>query len=150
VIHQLAAPTRILVVANETLESELVHDLLRTRAAGGRRAQVLVVAPALNGRLRHWLSDTDAADAQARTRLRRCLHRLAEAGVDANGMVGDADPLQATADALRLFPADEIVLATGPVQTSWLERRLAERIRARFALPLRHVVVGGPPRLAAA
>jgi hypothetical protein len=31
------------------------------RRTAGRRAEVLVVAPALNGRLRHWSSDSDAA-----------------------------------------------------------------------------------------
>jgi GNAT superfamily N-acetyltransferase len=78
----------------------------------------------------------------ARERLQRCVGRLAEAGLDANGMIGDADPLQAAADALRLFDASLIVIATHPEQRSnWLARRVVERIRERFGLPVVHVVV---------
>ena len=47
-------------------------------------------------------------------RLLACLAALEPADVDAEGMIGDADPLQAALDALALFPADEIVVATHP------------------------------------
>jgi hypothetical protein len=53
---------------------------------------------------------------------------LAAAGVEAEGLVGDADPLLAMDDALRLFPADEIVVATGAVAcSSRLVRGLVRR-----------------------
>ncbi len=42
--------------------------------------------------------------------------RLREAGINARGEVGDADPLQAIEDALRTFGADEIVISTHPVE----------------------------------
>jgi hypothetical protein len=102
---------RILVIANETADSEQLHDVVRT-AANGLQAQVLVVAPALNSRIRHWLSDSDEAREEARRRFVRCVGGLAGVGVGANGMIGDSDPLHATVDALHLFPADEIVIAT--------------------------------------
>jgi hypothetical protein len=44
----------------QTVEGDTLHDVIARRTAG-RRAEVLVVAPALNGRLRHWSSDSDAA-----------------------------------------------------------------------------------------
>lgn len=67
---------------------------------------------------------------------------LAESGVVARGVVGDADPLQAIEDALRGFPANEIVISTHPPGRShWLERGLVEQARLRFAVPLSHVVV---------
>jgi hypothetical protein len=57
-------------------------------------------------------------------------------------MVGDADPLQAAADALRVFPADELVVATHPEgRSNWLARGVVERARRRFGLPVVHVVV---------
>jgi hypothetical protein len=71
-----------------------------------------VVAPALNSRLRHWISDEDVARRAAEERLAFCLERLTRAGLEARGVVGDADPLQAIADALYDFAANEIVIAT--------------------------------------
>jgi GNAT superfamily N-acetyltransferase len=141
---------RILVIANETVESDALHDVVRT-AAGGRKAEVLVVAPALNTRLRHWLSDSDGAREQARGRLVRCVARLRGVGLESRGLIGDSDPLQATVDALRLFAADEIVIATHPEHRSnWLARRLVERVAGRFDGPILHLVVDAERELAAA
>jgi len=129
---------RILVIANETVESELLAHAIRAKEA----SQVLIVAPALNGRVRHWTSDDDDAHAAADERLRRSLDRLAASGIPANGMVGDADPLQAVADALRVFPAEELVVATHPEgRSNWLARGVVERARRRFGLPVVHLVV---------
>jgi hypothetical protein len=97
-------------------------------------ADVFVVVPALNSRLRHWLSDNDGARRTATERLEACLDRLQRVGVHANGSVGDADPLQAIADALPTFAADEIVIAAHP--RHGLADRLAFRARKRFALPI--------------
>jgi GABA permease len=143
-------PTRILVIANETVDSDQLHNVVRA-AAGGPKAQVLVVAPALNSRFRHWLSDSDDAREAARRRLVRCVARLGRLGVQANGMIGDSDPLQATLDALHLFPADEIVIATHPEHRSnWLARRIVERVAERFEGPILHLVVDRETALAAA
>jgi hypothetical protein len=99
-------------------------------------ADVFVVAPALNSRLRHWLSDDDGARRTAAERLASCLDRLERVGVHASGSVGDADPLQAIADALPTFAADEIVIAARPDPSHGLADRLAARARERFALPI--------------
>jgi hypothetical protein len=77
-------------------------------------ANVLVVAPALNSRLRHWLSDEDATRRRAGERATAFVDWLEETGVQAKGQVGDADPLLAIADALATFPADEIMIAAQP------------------------------------
>ena len=99
-------------------------------------AHVLVVAPALNSWLRHWLSDEDAARRRAEERVAACLERLERSGVQAEGRVGDADPLQAIADALPTFPADEIVIAAQPEHSPRLADELVSRARDRFALPI--------------
>jgi hypothetical protein len=134
-----SAPRRVLVVSNETVGAETLH---RTLAAQAGVAEVFVVAPALNTRLRHWLSDEDPARQAAAARLRSCLSALAAAGVDADGRVGDADPLQAIEDALAVFPADELLIATHPEERSnWLAHDLVARACARFSLPVLHLVV---------
>jgi hypothetical protein len=135
-------PRRILVVANETATGPILHDAIRFRAGRGRAVEVLVVAPALNTRLRHWASDEDRARRAAELRLADCVEQLSATAIEASGLVGDSHPLQAIEDALRVFPADEIVIATHPEGRShWLARGIVERARARFAQPILHVVV---------
>ena len=99
-------------------------------------AEVLVVAPALNSWLRHWLSDEDAARRRAEERVVAWLDRLERSGVHAQGRVGDPDPLQAIADALTTFPANEIVIAGESVRSTRLADELVSPARNRFGLPV--------------
>jgi hypothetical protein len=98
-------------------------------------AEVLVVAPAVNSRLRHWLSDEDGARRRALERVADVVARLERQGVHAEGRIGDADPLLAIADALPTFPADEILIAAEPEDPAHLAAELVSRARERFALP---------------
>jgi hypothetical protein len=132
---------RILVVANETVGGGELRDLLGRKAAGVSE-DVLLVCPALNTKLRTWTSDEDGARAAAQERLDKSLGRLAQLGVHARGEIGDGDPLQALEDALRVFPADEIVVSTHPPGRShWLEQGVVEQARQRYDVPVTHVVV---------
>ena len=132
---------RILVVANETVGGGELRDLLG-RKAEGVREDVLLVCPALNSRLRTWTSDEDGARAAAQSRLDTSLAQLGELGVHARGEIGDGDPLQALEDALREFPADEIVVSTHPPGRShWLELGVVESARMRYDVPVTHVIV---------
>jgi hypothetical protein len=132
---------RFLVIANETVGGRTLRDRITEKAAGYEE-QVLVVCPALNSPLRHWTSDEDDARIEAQRRLEASLARLRAAGVDARGEVGDADPVQAMEDALRLFGADEIIISTHPEGRShWLERGVVTTARDRFDVPITHVVV---------
>src|SRR4051812_41474756 len=92
-------------------------------------AEVFAVAPALNSRLRHWLSDDGAARRTAAERSAACRDRLERTGLRASGRVGDADPLQAVADALPRFAADEIVVAGHPERSAGLGERVVTRMR---------------------
>jgi hypothetical protein len=131
---------RILVIANETVGGARLREEIRSRSEGFAE-QVFVVCPALNSPLRHWASDEDGARVQAQERLNTSLARLRDAGVDAKGEIGDAEPLQAMEDALRLFGADEIIISTHPEGRShWLEKGIVEAARERFAVPITHVV----------
>lgn len=133
---------RILVVANETVGGAALRHTIREKAEGYPRSKVHVVAPALNSPVRHWASDEDPARRAAEERLRASLERLRAGGIDASGEVGDAEPLQAMEDGLRLFDADEIVISTHPEGRShWLEKGIVAGARERFAVPVTHVVV---------
>lgn len=110
----------------------LVIALDASTAVDVPESQVFVVAPALNSRLRRWLSDEDGARRLAGERAHAAVERLERRGVHAESQVGDADPLQAIADALPIFAADEIVIAG---DRSVFEV-LAARARERFGLPV--------------
>jgi hypothetical protein len=132
---------RILVVANETVAGHTLRSMILERSLDVRE-EVLVVTPALNSPIKHWVSDEDDARASAQERLDASLAKLADAGVVARGEVGDGDPLQAMEDALRTFGADEIIISTHPEgRSNWLERGVVEKARERFAVPITHVVV---------
>ena len=131
---------RILVVANRTCPCRALLDEVE-RHASARPSEVLIVAPALNKRLKHLASDTDEAVMAAEQRLAVAVEGLARAGLDVTGSVGDADPGQAIEDALRGFAADEMIVATHPSGTShWLEKGLLERAQRDFDGPVTHFV----------
>jgi nucleotide-binding universal stress UspA family protein len=132
---------RILVVANETLHGEALRAEIGHRARG-RESEVWVVCPALNTKIKYWVSDEDEARHQAQQRLDAVLAQLAREGVQAQGEIGDSDPVQAVEDALRVFPADEVIISTHPHgRSNWLEQDVVGRARERFPLPITHVVV---------
>jgi hypothetical protein len=137
-----ARPRRILVIANETCAARGVVDEVRYR--GGPGGEVMVVAPALaRGRLEHWLSsDSERRRADALERLDASVTAFTAAGIPAQGALGDADPLQALDDALRVFDPDEIVISTHPpARSNWLERQVVRKARERYTQPITHVVV---------
>jgi hypothetical protein len=133
---------RLLVVANETVGGDALLAEIGNRCQG-IDSEVLVLTPALSvSRTEHWVSDVDEAIELARQRMELSLIALKEAGLKAKGEVGDSDPNMAIEDALRVFPADEIVISTHPPDRSrWLERGVVERAREEIELPVTHVVV---------
>jgi hypothetical protein len=132
---------RILVIANETVGGETLREEIRRRAEAYDEL-VRVICPTLLSRVRFLASDEDAARAQAQERLDHSLSRLREIGVNCDGEVGEADPLQAIEDQLRTFGADEIIISTHPEGRSlWLERGIVRGARERFDVPITHVVV---------
>jgi len=133
---------RLLVVANETVGGEALLEEIRDRCRN-RDCEILVMTPALVGsRASHWASDVDEAIVLARQRMELSLIAIEELGLKAKGEIGDSDPNVAIEDALRVFPADEIVVSTHPPHRSrWLEHGVVDRARAEIELPITHVVV---------
>jgi len=112
----------VLIVALDAVASE-----------GMSGAEVLVVAPARNSRVRHWMSDVDDARRRAEEVAEVFVHQLGLDGIHAEGRVGDPDPVLAIADALPTFAAEEIVIAGGSEHSA----EIVARVRRRFALPTR-------------
>jgi hypothetical protein len=143
VAHDADDTYRVLVVANETVGGRALLEEIQNRCKG-KTSEVLVVVPALTAsRLEYLASDVDQALGEARTRLDESLEPMKGAGLDVRGEVGDHyDPNTAIEDALRGFPADEVIISTHPPERSrWLERGVVERARRNIPLPITHVVV---------
>jgi GABA permease len=132
---------RVLVVANETVEGEELLSTISTLALS-QKTHFRVVCPALNTRLKTFTSDEDPAREAAQKRLDDTLARLTSVGIEAHGEIGDGDPLVAIDDAVRTFGPNEIVISTHPPgKSNWLERGVVDAVRARYDVPVTHVVV---------
>jgi hypothetical protein len=133
----------VLVIANETVAGATLIDALKERAAA-EETRVTVIAP-INEPREGYVVYEDTRRASAGRRLDRTLSLLREAGIPASGMVVDADPVNATRDAIAQAepPIDSVVISTHPEERSgWLQRNVPERVRkAADPLPVEHVVV---------
>jgi hypothetical protein len=131
---------RILVVADESSTSPAFIDELRSHA-GGRPVSLFVIAPALQSRIGAIAGDQRGYD-NAAQHLEATINALEEAGLPAQGEVGPSDPLQAADDALRQFPANEIVFVTHPEgKTNWLEDGVVAMAESRYFQPVRHTTL---------
>ena len=131
---------RYLVVANQTLGGEHLIERIRQCLAEGS-CPFHIVVPATPP-ADHLTWTEGEARAIAQERLDRALTRFRELGAtEADGEVGDSNPILAIEDALRNGQFDEIILSTLPPGISrWLKLDLPSRVAARFQLPVTHVV----------
>jgi len=145
-----APPDRfaMLVVLEASLEDpELAGAIEEIASAGARatrsgtdlRPEVLLLAPARNSAVAHWLSDLRQARFDAQRRLTLSLATLASADVEAHGAVGDTDPVQAVEDTLRTFGAQEVVFVTPPG-----DGKGVEQVRRRLDRPVRVLEAAEP------
>jgi hypothetical protein len=122
------AEPNVLVVLQDAL-----HEPLRRELAGraGPVGRVRVVAPAHVGALEWLASDEDEAHADAAARALAAEWSIVEHADVEGGEVGESDPVLAVEDALRTFPADEILLVAAPDESGDLETSLRS-----FGLPV--------------
>jgi hypothetical protein len=132
---------QILVVANETVVSRKLVDLIEEHAAGSP-VEVTVVAP-VNQPRQGYVVYYDTRKASARRRLDRTLDLLRKEGVPATGVVVETDPVSALRDAINQLEPDEVIVSTHPRQKSgWLRRDAVEQMRrVAGSLPFKHLVV---------
>lgn len=119
--------SHVIVLANQTMVGEPLLAAIRERAKS-TPADFTLVAPA----------DVEGVE----RRLEVALARLAEAGVEASGHLGDPDPFVAVMNAVHDEGVDEIIISTLPQATSgWLRRDVIGRVKGAVKVPVRHVVV---------
>ncbi|MDQ4040483.1 MAG: hypothetical protein M3141_01880 [Actinomycetota bacterium] len=125
---------RVLVLTAEPVTGEMVRAALGEEAEG---AQVLVVSSALHDSpIAFWVSDSDAAIAEAQQVADETAERLEEDGLDAAGDTGESEPLQAIEDALATFAADRILVFSHPEGERAYREEDLEGIEERFDVPV--------------
>lgn len=131
----------VLVLANETVGGRSLIEALERRAAEGR-TRVTVLAP-VTAPNRGYVVYADTRRASARRRLDRILERLRSEGINAHGLVVEADPASVLRDGIAQLEPDEVVVSTHPrPKSGWLRRNVVEQCRrACGELPFEHVVV---------
>ncbi len=124
-----------LIVANQTLTSESLRDAIAARLAEGPvLTHVVVPLSPVGGRLT-W--DEHASRDVAQERLVEVLDRLRAMGAEADGEVGDRDPVMAVRDALRHREVDEVIVSTLPKGLSrWLGEDVPSRLRDAVQVPV--------------
>src|SRR3954470_15327297 len=134
----LVGPDLLLVLMGDAEPMELRGEIVR-RVPAPRR--VRVVAPALVGAL-DWLAPAED-DARRKAEVRVLDAEWTLAGqTEVEGEAAGTDPVQAVADALGAFPADEILIA-GDAADADLDAALAV-----FGLPVRRLGRTPAPRRA--
>lgn len=128
-----------LIVATSAISESALREQLADLVADDD--ELLVIAPASELSRLDWLTNAeDDARDEAQTRADRVADAVPGEPVDARA--GDSDPVQAIEDALRTFPADELVIVTRPDEDAgWLEKGSATAAEERFALPVTRVVL---------
>ncbi len=139
-------PRRLLVVISAEVADDVLRELIHSRA--GEDAEMLVVAPASGISRLDWLTN---AEDDARSEASSLAAKTAELTTteEVEARLGDSDPMRAIEDALRTFPADEILVVTLPDdQAGWLQGESGAKLRERFKLPITRVTVAEDGSLA--
>ncbi len=134
---------RVLVVTTVPLDGTAVASQVR-RHAGDEAAELKIVAPAADVSPLEWLaSDEDEARADA-AKVAEDSQEAVAGGAPVQTEVGDPDPVQAIEDALRTFPADEVVVVTPRgEEANWLEKDTGAAARERFGVPVTQLTYEG-------
>jgi nucleotide-binding universal stress UspA family protein len=130
---------KLLVVATTPVDPGPLREAVRDRS--GADAEIRIVAPATDLSPLQWLaSDEDSAREEAAAVANQAEGSIAPEAASTETEVGD--PVQAIEDALRTFPADEVLVVTrGDEEAGWLEEGSAEAARERFGVPVTRLTV---------
>jgi hypothetical protein len=135
---------RYLVVAHETVTSPELLKQVRLVREQDADAEFVLLVPATP--VRHLLfrrGDEHDAETVARKRIHRAQALFAKKGLSlADARVGAADPGEAVDEEVAAHPGYAgFVISTLPAEKSrWLRMDLPRRVRARYGLPVHHVV----------
>ena len=130
---------KVLVVANQTAESDELLAALKERAEQGECEFTLLVPATPHGV--SWAADMSAGGEEADEHLHAMVERLRGTGVPVKeAKVGDPDALAAVQDVCNFDKFDEVIVSTLPLHVSkWLKIDLPHKVEHATGLPVRHV-----------
>jgi hypothetical protein len=132
----MSRPVSILVLASETAATDDLVAALSQRAQAKPTRFTLLMPAGGHG---------VGARRDAEPKLAAALERWHEAGLEADGVVGDEDPLQAAIETWDGRRYDEFIVSTLPGHASrWLRHDLPHRIARSVDAQVRHVVCSTP------
>lgn len=131
----------LLLVTTEAVDDGVLRAAVR-RHVGENVARVRVIAPVSKVSPLEWLTnDEDAKRAEAQEVADQAANAVGDMA-SADAEIGDSDPVQAVEDALREFPADEILMVIAPKdERSWLEEGSVSAAIGRFGVPVKPLLV---------
>jgi hypothetical protein len=133
---------RALVVANEAVVGKQLQDALLDRLDEGIDSVYVVAPPLAGSALEHYAGDVDGAIPDARDRLQETLEQLRAAGLEAEGEVGDADPIQAIKDeVLKLEPDQILIVGHRDEEGAFAEQGLLEQAQRDLDRPVTELFV---------
>jgi hypothetical protein len=122
----------VLVVASQTAASQQLLDALKARAERSPIRVTLVMpaqGPGLSGR------------EAMREQLESALAAMREGGLEADGVIGDNNPMDAVAECFDPARHDEAIVCTLPGRSSkWLQQDFPHRVARYTGVPVTHVV----------
>ena len=122
----------VLVVASQTAGSQHLLDALIHRAERSP-IKVTLVMPAQGPGL--------AGREALREPLEQALAAMRDAGLEAEGMIGDTNPMDAVAEYFDPSRHDEVIVCTLPGRSSkWLQHDFPHRVARFTGLSVTHVV----------
>jgi hypothetical protein len=134
------AGRRLLVVADASCDEAGLCNEIQAHLDGA--VAVHLVVPVRVSHL-HFLANDEAEEQRdAEQTMLITVGLLQRRGISATGSVGSDKPLESMTDALGLFPATHVLLATPPAEESyWLERNLLEKARALTEFPISQAII---------
>ena len=148
---------RRFLVANQTLGGEQLSSTVKERIAQDECVfHVVVPATAVDDQIVAYGGETgptktpsagEHAHAIAEQRMAAAVRQIQGVGGQADGEVGDADPLVAVRDALGRHEVDEIIVSTLPQGLSrWLRRDLPRQVERLSGRPVTSIIGKAPAR----
>jgi hypothetical protein len=135
----MADHAEVLVVANQTAESDELLQALKERAERGPCKFHLLVPATPHGA--SWAMDMHSGGGEAEEHLKRAVDRYRAEGLEVDdGKIGDPDAVAAVEDAVNFKEFDEIIVSTLPRRVSkWLRVDLPHRVEHACGKPVTHV-----------
>jgi len=135
----MAEKAKVLVVANQTAESEELLAALKARADQGPVEFTLLIPATPHGVA--WAADMFAGEREAAGHRDALVERLRTIGLNVReAKVGDPDALAAIQDEVNFNDYDQLIVSTLPRRLSrWLHVDLPRKAEAATGLPVLHI-----------